>query len=262
MLISSNCAPPTSPMKKCAGRGIEARSPRIAQAVGEDLLARAAAVADERIVGRNRVAGPAAHIDAQDLAELVGQVLRVGRDTDFAGIDVEIAVRSEPEPSGIVVAVGGGPDVEHQLAGSVRHVRIGRHLVAEHFVLGAGRGAIDVEQPVAGIVRIEGKAEQPALARGVDRDGEKGRGEDRPDIQVEDLDRAGLLDDEQPAGVAGRRRDVERQVESARDPRRRDGGGRIGGIRIEAVDQVGACCSGKRGGGIIAVRCYRHVCLR
>ena len=87
--------------------------------IGEDFLARAAAVADERIVGRNRVAGPAAHIDAQDLAEQVGQVLRIGRHADFAGSDVEIAVRPEPEPSGIVVAVGGGPDVEHQRAGSV-----------------------------------------------------------------------------------------------------------------------------------------------
>jgi hypothetical protein len=34
------------------GRPVEARAPWIAQAVGEDLLAHAAAIADERIVGR------------------------------------------------------------------------------------------------------------------------------------------------------------------------------------------------------------------
>jgi len=219
---------------------------------------------DERIVGRNRVAGPAAHIDAQDLAELVGQVLRVGRDTGVAGIYVEKPVRSEPEPSGIVAAGGGGPDIEHELAGPVRHVGVRRHLVAEHFIFLGRRGAVDVEQSVAGIVRIEREAEQPALERVVDRDGEERRGEHLARIQIHDLDRAVLLDDEQPVQVTGRRRDGDRQREAASDnPRRRDRGGRVGGIRIEAVDQVAARRSGQRGAGIAAGHdVHRHVSLR
>ena len=245
---------------------IEARAPRIAQAVGPDLFAHAAAIANERVVGRDLIARrDRVDVDAQDLAEQIGCVLRVRRNTDLARCNVEIAVRTEREPARIVISVGRRADVEDEVATRRRDVGIARDVIAPHLVVWrpGGRRRIDVERAVGGVVRIEREAEQAAFARDVDRHGKKWRRQHLPAIQVEDLDGAGLLDDEQPVRVAGSRRHIERLVEPARHEGRRNRGGRIGGVWIVAVDEVAARCARKRIAGVVAghdVHC--HACLR
>jgi hypothetical protein len=56
---------------------------------------------------------------------------------------------------------------------------------------------------------MEGEAEEALLSLRIDlaRDVEEGRGENRAGREIEDLDAAALLDDEQAPGVARRRRD-------------------------------------------------------
>jgi hypothetical protein len=71
-------------------------------------------------------------------------------------------------------------------------------------------------------VRIEGEPKQAALADGRDLIGDIEKDTDRAGRQIEDLDRAGSLDDEQPAGVAGRRGGEDRLVEPGRDPNGRN----------------------------------------
>ena len=80
-------------------------------------------------------------------------------------------------------------------------------MVAIHLVV-RGRArhrAVDVEETVGRIVRVEGEAEQPAFAGAVDRDIQERRCQQLPGIEVQNPDRAGLLDDEQVIGVARRR---------------------------------------------------------
>ena len=78
-------------------------------------------------------------------------------------------------------------------------------MVALDLVVGgrARHRAIDIEKAVVGVIRIEAQPEQAALAGTVDRDIEKRRRENLSGSEVEDLDRPGLLDNEQPAGSLG-----------------------------------------------------------
>lgn len=119
------------------------------------------------------------HVETEDFAEQGVDVLSVaGRVTAPAAVaerDVKIAVGAEPEPAALVIAEAVGlVDADHQRSGGrVGLVGIGRgDLVAPHFGIVAGVGEVDEKAPVVREIRIEGEAEQTALARGVDLSGE------------------------------------------------------------------------------------------
>src|ERR1043166_6014231 len=95
--------------EEISGRAIKAVAKRIAQTERKDLAVRAGRP-DERVVGRDRIVVfeigrkcVAMYVDAQDLAEHIAQRLRVRRSAVLAGRDIEVAVRAESDPAGIVV---------------------------------------------------------------------------------------------------------------------------------------------------------------
>ena len=88
-----------------AGEPVEREAPGIAEAVRPDLAA-PARLSDERIVGRNRVSARAAHVEAQDLALELREVLRVRRVPVVALREIEHAVGTEGEHARVVELVG------------------------------------------------------------------------------------------------------------------------------------------------------------
>ena len=97
-------------------------------------------------------------------------------------------------------------------------------MVAADFGVARGVDQIDVEEAVAGEVRIEGEAEQAALAVRQDlaRHVEERRCQNPSGGEIEDLDLPGLLDDEQATGIAGRRGGEKRLGEIGRNSGRDD----------------------------------------
>ena len=183
------------------------------------------------------------HVDAQDFAEQAVDVLcGVRRAAAVAVRVVEIAVGTEAEPAGLVVGGSGLIDGEDRRdARGVGDVRICRDVIAADLRIARRVDQIDIEKAVAGVVGIEREAEQAALA--VDRDLaghiEEGRCGHLSGGEIEDFDLPGLLDQEQAAGVAGRRGREQRLAQPRRDPGGNDCSGlALRSVRVEAIDQV------------------------
>ena len=106
------------------------------------------------------------HVDAQNLAEQAVEVLCAARRAAaIAGRDIEVPIRPEAEPAGLVVAGGGlvnGDD--RRDARGISDVGVRRHVITADLGVAAQIDQIDVEKAVAGEPRIEGEAEQAALA--------------------------------------------------------------------------------------------------
>ena len=137
------------------------------------------------------------------------------------GRDVEVAVGAELKLSSVVVggAVGEGPNgPAARGVGDVR-VRADVELVDMDAPLSAAgvravTGVVDVEEPVRGIVGVEGHREQAALAV---QCGPRVDVEELTDrAVVENLDVSGPLDDEEPR-VSGRRGSEDGLVEARTD---------------------------------------------
>src|SRR4029077_275231 len=176
--------------------------------------------------------------------------------TAVAERGVEIAVGSETEPARLVVARGRLRDGDDwRGARRVRNVWVRRHAITADLGVAARVDQIDVEQAVAGVIRIEREAEQPALPVRQDLAGyvKERRCQNLSGIEIEDLDQPGFLDDEQPTGIPGRRAGEDRLVEPARHPGRSDGAGVIlRSVWVVAVDNVRACGALQRIAGVIA----------
>ncbi len=227
--------------QQVAGRAVEAPPPRVAQAVGPDLVA--AGRAHEGVRPRNRVRSrrglPAGHrarsadVEAQELAEqdvlVLGVVGRVASRAAVARAHVEVPVDGrEHELSAVVVGVGRvGHDQQDRGRRGVGDVGIARDVVPGQRDVAGRRdvvGVVDVEEPVRPIVRIEGHGQQ-ALLRAV--------GGQRPDVEkrrpekravLDDADRAALRHDENARGVARRVRHLHRLRDAVGDERERDPG--------------------------------------
>ena len=232
---------------------------------------------DEGIVGRygivpRRIARKVivVHVETQDVAEQIADVLSAVKGVAAAAAvaerSVEIAVGSETEPARLVVARARLRDGDDRRgARGVRDVRIRRYVIAADLGVAAGIDQIDVEKPVAGVVRIECEAEQPALpirqdlARYVEERG----CQNLSAIEVENLDQPGLLDNEQPTGIIGWRAGEERLIESARHPGRGDGAGVVlRPVRVIAVDDVHPCRALQSVAAVSACDEVRHGNLR
>ena len=125
--------------------------------------------------------------------------LRVGAVGVLADRGVELAVGAEGERAAVVV--GGAAEVveleDDDFAAGHRDVAVGGE-AADAVVDGRRRRrVVDVDEVVRRKVRVEGDAEQAALARGVDGEGENGVGEQR--AVLDHAQAAALLADEQPA---------------------------------------------------------------
>ena len=152
-----------------------------------------------------------------------------------AGVGVEHAV--EAEVDGAAVVVGGAAEVvpveDRGFVGEDRLLGVGvvDGEAAELVVLaggpgsgaGVGVGVVEVDVMVGAEVGIEGDAEQPALARGVDIEVERGPG---GAVGVDELDVAALFEDEQPA--VGREIHRRRRGQAAGHQRLRESAGQRG----------------------------------
>ena len=109
----------------------------------------------------------------------------------------------------------------HNFAAGHRYVAV-RGKAADAIVDGrAGGGVVDVDETVGLEVRVEGDPEQPAFPRGIHRDREERRGEQRPVLDHAQL--AALLADEETTvrselhrGRVGRQLDEDAVHEAAR----------------------------------------------
>jgi hypothetical protein len=119
-----------------------------------------------------------------------------------------------PEQQQPAVVVGLGVAHEQHLAGGARvgHI-LAPAVVLDHALVAVLVGVVDVEQPALRVVGRERHRQQPLLAA---------RRDQLADVQerlaqrlaaADHLDLPGLLDNEEPARVAGRRGDVDRRVE-------------------------------------------------
>jgi hypothetical protein len=227
---------------------IEAVAPRVAQAERKYLIG--AGRRRERIVGWHRIVarrvagkGVAIHVDPQDLAEQGVEILPVGGWGAVAGRDIEIPIGPKTDPAGLVVLVEGLIDSDDwRDARRVGDVRVRRHLIAADFGVSVGIiDEVDVEKAVAGEVRIEGKAEQAALAvrKNLARHVEERRRQHLSGGEIEDFDQAGLLHDEKATGIAGRRTRENRLPETGRDPGRKNCAGfALSSVRIVPIDEI------------------------
>ena len=123
----------------------------------------AGGLVEERVVGGDR----AVRVDAEHLAQQVGEGLGVRAVGVLADGDVELAVGAEVH--GAAVVVGGDEQrvevEEDDLAPGRRHVAVRGE--AAHPVVDGRRGGrvVDVDELVGREVGIEGDAQQAALAR-------------------------------------------------------------------------------------------------
>src|SRR5262249_17534760 len=109
----------------------------------------------------------------------------------------------------------------------IGHVRVRRRdvIAADFRVAVVLVAEIDVEKAVGGEIGIEGEAEQTALAvvkRDLAGHIEKRRRKNLPRGKIDDFDVPVSLDNEQPAGIAGRRADEHRLAEKRPYLRRED----------------------------------------
>ncbi len=113
--------------EQIAARAVEAEAPRVAQAIGPDLV-ECGRVIDEGIVYWNRVGAARVHVDAQELAEqgieALTVVVRVIGAAAVAGGDVEIAVRPEVQVTSVVVGEVLVELEDDRLTRSVGQVRV------------------------------------------------------------------------------------------------------------------------------------------
>jgi hypothetical protein len=179
---------------------------------------------------------------------------------------VEITVGSETEPARLVVVRARLRDGDDRRgARRVRDVRIRGYVITADLGVAAGIDQIDVELSVAGVVRIECEAEQPALPVRQDLAGyvEERGCQNLSTIEVENLDQSGLLDDEKPTGIPGRCADEERLIERARHAGCGDGAGiALRSVWIVAVDDVDPCRALQGVAAVIACDEVRHGNLR
>ena len=227
---------------------IKARPPWIAQPERKNLIGAVGAhehvVAWDGVVavgiGRERIAPD---IEAQDLAQQAVDVLRnAGRAAAVTEWHIEIAIGTEAEPAGLVVEGLRLVDPDDQRrTGRIGEVRIRRNLILADLGVPAGIDQVDIEEAVAGKIRIKGEAQETALAVGLDLCGdiEEGHRQNLPAGKVENLDQPALFHNEQAARVAGRGADEDGRGQRTRHPRR---GNRAHiarwPIRVEPVDQV------------------------
>ena len=201
---------------------VEGKAKRVAQPESPGLLGRPRD-AREWIRRRNAVGALpcAVRVDPEDLPVGGPERLRVAAVRVVTRRDVEVAVGAELKLSSVVVAgaVGEGPDgPAAREVGDVR-VRADVELVDMDAPLSAPgvrpvTGVVDVEEPVRGIVGVEGHRQQAALAV---------QCRPRVDVEeltdravVENLDESGPLDDEEPR-VRGRRGGEDGLVEARPD---------------------------------------------
>jgi hypothetical protein len=205
--------------------------PRVAQAEGPDLVARQAR-AGERVARRDAVGQRrlrVVDVESQQLAEqavaALGVVERVVRPTRrraaaVTEADVEVAVGAEGDHAAVVVAVEHRLAQHHEAAGRIGHVGVGRRDgEAAHDRRREREARVGHEDlPVARERRMEREAEQAQFAAEADdahrREVEERRRQQR--AVLDDADATGLLRDEEPLGVAGRRGHERRAHESAR----------------------------------------------
>ena len=166
-----DAALPDVPRVELARPPVEGEPPRIAEAERVDLGP--AAAGRERVVGRDRVRLTAVDIDAEDLAEQHLPVLRpvagVTRRAAVAEADVEVAIRAEGEHAAVVVGERLGYGEEHPLGARQRHVRVRRDAeLRDHGGPVRLPGVVDEEAAIGAELRVEGEAQEPALAAGQD----------------------------------------------------------------------------------------------
>ena len=177
------------------GAGLEGEGEGVAQAEGPDGAVVAGGLVEERVVGGDR----AVRVDAQDLAEEVGQRLGVGAVGVLADGDVELAVGAEVQ--GAAVVVGGAAEVveveEDGLAAGHGHVAVGGEAADAVVDGGRGGGVVDVDEVVGREVGVEGHAQQAPFAGRVDGHGQERRRQQR--AVLDDPQLPALLADEQAA---------------------------------------------------------------
>ncbi len=223
-----------------AGLRIEAKAPRIAEAVGEDLRP-LGSHAHERVVLRDR----AVQVEAQELAIERLQILRIRvhrragtalviTHRRVAHAHVELAVRADPQAPAVVltVALRVRRDAVEQhrgrAEGSVSLQHRLRYLV--HARARLGHSAVDIEISILLERGIDCEAEEPLFARRAHREGRE-----RRHAPVEHLERTGLLGDHQPA--VGEKRDGGGLSEAGHVCRVRPAGHRRPGTRRDGKDE-------------------------
>jgi hypothetical protein len=190
---------------------VEREAPRVAQAIGPDLVA-------ERVVRRDGVrgAGREARIDAQDLAEQRGRgdgvvggvVIAVAT---IARRDVQVAVGPELELAAVVVVRLVVLDHEH----AAQRERVDRvaggcaELGYLEVVAGGFVGEEDVQEPAGLEVGRERHREETFLVPG-GHDRTRQVGEDRRASVTDDADDPRLFHDVEALAVARRTRHVDR----------------------------------------------------
>ena len=197
------------------------------------------------------------HVDPQDLAEQAVEVLCAARRAAaIAGRDIEVPIRPEAEPAGLVVAgVGLVNGDDRRDARGIGDVGVRRHVITADLGVAAQIDQIDVQKAVAGEPRIEGEAEQAALAVRQDlaRHVEERCCQNPSGGEIEDLDLPGLLDDEQAAAIARWCDGEKRLTETRRDTGRNDGARlALRSVRVKPVDKVRAFGALQRIAAVIA----------
>ncbi len=230
-----------------AGERVEAEPPRVAKPHRPELGADLGGIdretveaggADERVVGGHAIAaglhrrvgvggqaaGLGVHIDAhQRREEIAGDVLGVAGGVVGVALvtqrRIQVPVGAEVQIAALMVAELVALLDQHLLGQRVGEVRVARAdlearqpLVAER--TDAGRVA-DVEEAVAGVVRMKRQAQQAFLAGGghPGRDVEEGAAAGAAQVR-QHLDPPAFLDHEQAVGLAGRRGESDRRDEA------------------------------------------------
>ena len=208
--------------EQISARAVEVEFPRVAQSVGPDLR-QGARLADKRIAGRHGETGSRIDVDAQQLAQANAEVLCVvvgiTAAAAVADADVQIAVRAEDDVAAVVIAERVCHREELAFRRRVRHIGVRR--AAQVFrdddrTVGLAR-VVDVELAAGPELRMERKAEKPALAarQHLRRDIEE-RSREHGAVP-DDLDHPALLDHEKPAAAVARMRDLDGQRQAACD---------------------------------------------
>lgn len=158
------------------------------------------AVAKERIVGRSLRGRIRDRVHPDDLAEQVVQTLSVAAVRVVAVGRVEFAVQSKMQSTAVVIR-GAAQVVEveqhHFTHARVDDIAIGSKSADPVVNRRRRRGVVDVDELVAREVRIEGKAEQLALAGRIDAECQKRRRQQHTVLDHAQL--TTLLCHEQPA---------------------------------------------------------------
>ena len=167
-------------------------------------------------------------VDAQDLAQerrrlLLRIVAGIAAAAAVADTEVQVAIRSERHGAAVVIGVGAVLDEHERLGRALDDVRSRRiRPVLGHDDVATVARVVDVQDVVGREARMEGDAEQTALA---------GLGDLVPDVHeiaglqdavVHDPDRAALLDDEQAIAAIAGVRHLRQRCEAADDRAERD----------------------------------------